>query len=71
MREVPYTRRIDPAHAWGVVAVGAAGLVAIPSFWRGRGVPDDQVTAMEPHKAGRAVRTARKRAGWDARLVMR
>jgi hypothetical protein len=28
----PYTRRIDPAHAWGVVAVGTALLVAIPTI---------------------------------------
>jgi len=28
----PYKRRIDPAHAWGVVAVGSAGLVAIPAI---------------------------------------
>jgi hypothetical protein len=27
----PYERRIDPAHAWGVVAIGTAGLVAIPT----------------------------------------
>jgi hypothetical protein len=28
----PYSRRIDPAHAWGVVAVGTALLIAIPTI---------------------------------------
>ena len=28
----PYKRRVDAAHAWGVVAVGTAGLVAIPTI---------------------------------------
>jgi len=28
----PYNRRIDPAHAWGVVAIGTAGLMAIPAI---------------------------------------
>jgi len=28
----PYERRVDAAHAWGVVAVGTAGLVAIPTI---------------------------------------
>lgn len=28
----PHERRIDPAHAWGVVAVGTAGLVALPTI---------------------------------------
>lgn len=27
----PYERRVDPAHAWGVIAVGTAGLVTIPT----------------------------------------
>ena len=28
----PYRRLIDPAHAWGVIAVGTAGLAAIPAI---------------------------------------
>jgi thiol-disulfide isomerase/thioredoxin len=28
----PSERRVEPAHAWGVVAVGTAGLVAIPTI---------------------------------------
>lgn len=28
----PSEKRVDPAHAWGVVAVGTAGLVAIPTI---------------------------------------
>ncbi len=28
----PFSRRIESAHAWGVVAVGTAGLIAIPTI---------------------------------------
>jgi TIR domain len=28
----PYERRVDPAHAWGVIAVGSAGLAGIPTI---------------------------------------